>query len=164
MRNNSNMKRFILSTAFVLCAAWCSASSVYQLTVEMKDGDKVSYILSDKPVVTFNGTQVLIKSEKAEAGYELSTVQRYYFEEVPDGISTTPEDDSSLHFDYSEDNHLTVYGIADASTVSVYDITGRPAPAAIDPSGKAFTIDLSILPTGVYIITLPNHSTLKIKK
>ena len=158
------MRRYFFLFMILFSSGCCLAESAYQLVLEKKDGSTIRYVLSDKPVVTFAGTQVQVKSAKAETSYERSDVSRYYFEDVANGIDVVTDDDSSLRIDYSSADRLTAYGLSDAGAVGVYDLAGRLAPAGICVSDNAVTIDLSVLPAGVYVITLPNHPTLKIKK
>ena len=158
------MKKRILSFLLLLGVGWCGAFATHQLVVEKTDGSAVKYVLADEPVVTFSGTKVCIKSTKAEASYERSAVSRYYFETISDGIAEVTTSPTDLRFDYSNADKVTIHGITDVASVKVYDVTGKQMPVLITSSAEAVSVNISSLSSGVYVIALPNHPSIKIKK
>ena len=157
------MKKLTILLA-MLGMGWCYASGSHQLLVKKTDGSTIRYVLADEPVVTFSGTKVCIKSTKAEASYERSAVSKYYFETISDGIAEVTTSPTDLRFDYSNADKVTIYGITEASSVNVYDVTGKQMPVLITSSAEAVSVNLSSLSSGVYVIALPNHPSIKIKK
>ena len=158
------MKKNILYILVFLFGGWCKAYAQHQLVVELNNSSTVRYMLSDNPVVTFSGTQVSIKSAKAEASYTRSSIKRYYFEDAADGIEEVKTPSSELRIQYTTPEQVKIYGLTSADNVRIYDITGKRLSAEISNSVDAVSINLSSLSSGVYIITLPNHPSIKIKK
>lgn len=150
------MKKIILSL-FVLLAVWCSAFAGKQLVVELKDGGTVTYVLNDEPVVTFQDTRVCVRSQKAEAAYERASVARFFFQDAATDVENIK---GNLRIEYLSDQ-VVIYGTSDAK---VYDTAGRLLAPQITTSDESVTISLESLTEGMYIISIPNHPSVKIKK
>lgn len=141
----------------ILLACCCCSFAQKQLVVELKEGGMVTYVLSDEPVVTFLDSKVCVKSQKAEAGYERASVARFYFQDASTEVEIIK---GNLRIEYLTDQ-VVIYGTTEAK---VYDTAGRQLAPEITKSDDAITISLESLPEGMYIISIPNHPSVKIQK
>ena len=158
------MKKNILCVIAFLAFGCCTAFGQHQFVVELNSSNIVRFVLSDYPVVTFSGTKVYIKSAKAEAVYDRSAVSKYYFDDAVDDIAEVTIPSSELRIEYTSPEYVRIYGLTQSDNIKLYDITGKQLPADSISSDVALTINLSPLSSGVYIIALPNHQSIKIKK
>lgn len=75
------MKKFTLSLA-ALCICGSMLAAPTALSVNLKDGTKATYALSDKPKVTFSGSDMLITAASASTTYALADVATFTFSET----------------------------------------------------------------------------------
>lgn len=75
------MKKFTLSLA-ALCICGGMLAAPTALSVNLKDGTKATYALSDKPKVTFSGSDMLITAASASTTYALADVATFTFSET----------------------------------------------------------------------------------
>lgn len=106
--------------------------------VELKNGEKVTIALSEKPKAQFENTDLLLTSEKFEGRYSTTDIKRFYFEDVETGITQ----------------------IADEAKTNgvIYDIEGRKVGTFKG------TIDSTSLPVGVYVVKTEGGKTFKVTK
>ena len=136
---------------------WIPASAQRQLVVELNDGDRITFVLSDEPMVTFQDSLVCITSEKAHAGFERGLVARFFFEEIPTTVEPVKKE---LQIEYLSDQ-VVIYGISQAR---VFDTAGRLQKPEITISDDALSISLESLSNGMYVISLPDNRSVKIRK
>lgn len=149
--------RTLLATLLFLPIATMAQS---QLAVKLTDESLVRFVLTDKPVISFDGEQLLIKSETAEASYARADVAEFYFEPVGTAIEHTTAD--NLRFSYLDNETVCVEGSQTA--LQLYDHSGRLLQAPVSTVATKQTISLNGLPAGVYLIKISPQQTIKIFK
>ena len=131
------------------------------LVVETKDHVKTTYMLSDKPQVTFEGNSLHIVSEKADATYNLLDIQNFTYEtQSVTGVSELREEPATIDYNNGE---LVVSGLKANGAVSIYAMDGKLVQQRTASRGGTFRLSLSSLPHGVYIVKVGNI-TYKIMK
>ena len=138
------------------------ASSPSALTVHVKDGSKVTFLLSERPAVTFSDGYLLITSDDADASYPLSDVVKFTFGDVDEentGIDSLPVDETTFGYDGGA---IVVTGLKPGSTAKVYTIGGMMVHSESISDGS-WTYPLSSLSSGIYIINI-NGKSFKISK
>ena len=131
------------------------------LVVETKDHVKTTYMLSDKPQVTFEGNNLHIVSEKADATYNLLDVLNFTYEtQSVTGVSELREEPATIDYNNGE---LVVSGLKANDAVSIYAMDGKLVQQQTASRGGTFRLSLSSLPQGVYIVKVGNI-TYKIMK
>jgi len=131
------------------------------LVVETKDHVKTTYMLSDKPQVTFEGNNLHIVSEKADATYNLLDVLNFTYEtQSVTGVSELREEPATIDYNNGE---LVVSGLKANNAVSIYAMDGKLVQQQTASRGGTFRLSLSSLPQGVYIVKVGNI-TYKIMK
>ena len=159
-------KRFITTLALMCMVLGLHAESKY-LTVEMKEGAKVSFLLADNPVITYqSGSLVVNKDEKTTYAFE--SVKNYHFTENNEGSSggTTKVEESYsqlLQIAWIDNETIEVQNAQPNLTISLVSISGSVlSQTKADADGKA-TI---VIPNkaGVYVLTAGNQSFKIIRK
>ena len=132
------------------------------LIVETITNGRLSIRLSDNPEIKFSGQAMLISSAAGNYSLEISDIVQYAFESVATDIVQLPSDE--LRFSYSASGQIAIEGTESPSDVRLYAVDGRELPVQISANGDRITVSLSMLPKGVYIISVNNKQNLKIYK
>ena len=156
------MKKLLLLLLLGMALPVLADDVATTLTVHITDGSQVTFLLSERPKVSFSDGCLLITSSEADATYPLSDVLMFTFEETESeatGLSLLPADETSLAL---EGGAIVVTGLKEGSTAKVYTIGGIMVNSE-KVDGGTWTYSLSSLSSGVYIISI-NGKTFKIAK
>lgn len=153
------MKHLLLSLVALLlpCMAFAEGE-VTHLSIEHSDGKSTHIVLSETPVMTFDGGDMLVKSANFDLSIPRSEVAYFHFtKQTPSAVESVADDSYFVRY---TSNTLTVSG-ADVTAVEVYDLDGRRAAFATSADG-CVTVDLSACPKGVYIVVVKDHPSFKV--
>lgn len=137
-------------------------TEVRYLVVTETDGTTSQFALTDAPVITFNGDQLVVTCAGDELSLALSSVKDYHFykEEVVTDIddalaepNTDGETKPTIAF-----GEAKFSGLKEGTLIVVYSIEGRAVATVTAGNGGNATIDLRSLPWGVYILRTPSNS------
>ncbi len=135
-----------------------------KLIIQMKDGGIESFLLADKPTITFSDTQLNITSLSLATSYDRSTIKKFHFEKLTsDGLdNVSPRE---LRVIFLDNNLIQLIGLSKSDQpIHVYDITGCMYPSTIvDSTEKTVTISLENITKGTYIIKTNRNKSIKIK-
>lgn len=149
-----------------LIAAACLPSLAEEktmLVVILQGGQQQSYVLADRPKVTFDATNLYITNAAVEDSYEMSKVVKFVFEKG-DATAITPVVAGENRITFVDGEHVVLEGLAPATSVSLLDLGGHLlGKTAADASGSA-SISLSSQPSGVYIVGVAGGKSYKILK
>lgn len=152
------------------------------LFLQLKDGTQEKYSLLEKPVVTFDSENVLIKTRNAEVAvpFSFAQVEKFFFDVVEEPIITPdpqPEPQPDAIGDLEdEQGHKTVLdfaydgrtarirGLAPDANVAVYALGGQRVQPSTTITSNSITIAMGELPAGIYIIRAGNRSFKIIRK
>ena len=119
------------------------------LLVRMNDGTTLNFLLSEKPLLTFDAESVVISGQEATASLARIDVAGVYFVSAAQtgiGSAVTP-DAPTLNGD-----SFSVTGLERGAVVKVYSVKGENVLSVIaDASGTAVA-SLAALEQGVYVI------------
>lgn len=137
------MKRKNLLQLLILFLGATSAFAQNTLNVHQKSGGVVSYIFSDKPVVTYTEDGIHLVTNSVEVDYPLSNLEKFTFEDnnSPSGIICTK---------------------GGSSDVQIYSVGGTLIKT-VEANEGTTTFSTSNLPAGIYVIK-NGKSTYKIIK
>lgn len=131
------MKKLILSllTLFAATTSWADSA----LFLHQKSGGVVEFAFSEKPVVTYNGSALVISVPDASVTYPLADVQKFTFGEVDENVTriTAPVNEKPQPtYIYSIDGKLmrTLKPGEDGKTSASVD--GLPAGTYVIKNGK----------------------------
>lgn len=129
------IKRFI-STVSLLCLAFGIHADSKYLTVEKKNGSMISFLLEEKPVITFeSGSLVVNKSETTT--YSIEDIKNYHFTEG----DLTPVDNTvanALRIVWIGENTVELQNAESGTNIELVAVNGTiVAKATADSEGKA---------------------------
>lgn len=121
------------------------------LKVHMNSGDPQFFILSSEPVITFEGTECVIKSSEFSARYDMGDI---YFAEFVDHTTAIDEEmKEALTVDLSDPNAIVIRGMNAGGPVALYNLSGVFMLGTVADSEGTAVLDISSLPAAVYIVT-----------
>ncbi len=156
------MNKLILLIAFVLLAFTVRASDVKCLIVALQNGTEIAFGLPEEPEITFsNHTLVISANMKSPAHIEINNVNWITFDIRNDIPTLTKE---TLKMSYLSDNIICIEGIDENDHLGLYSSNGMRLTNNVSIYDDKAEIDISSLPSGIYIINILNKQSFKIYK
>lgn len=148
------MKKILLTFMLFAFAATMFANGKDVLSVLMKDGTSVYFLLAEKPYITFQNDEMKIVSDTDEALVKRTLVERFEFiNEIPTGIEDVEEEDEQLRANFKLDGDAVyITGLASGSKVVLYAMDGRVVNSSVAAADGCVTLSLNTLPSGIYIV------------
>ncbi len=146
------MKKYrqILLTAFLIFSLTAIAEE-YSFIVWTKSGEQIDFPVSKKPKVTHSDNDFIISTPTTIVEYSKSDIKKFTLEiKSPGGIENVKSTTSNIS---QQDNTLILSGFPVGSTVNIFNINGQLLTAGTISDKERFTIDLSILNRGIYIVS-----------
>lgn len=138
---------------FLLCAI-CGVKGEKpsaKLILCSKDGTKVSYLLTEKPKISFTTDNLVIKTYSFYAEYPLTGIQKLCYEGVsPMDINSIISD--AVSFSIQDGDVVILYNMSPGQQISVYGIDGKMYMKQQSTNTGKTSISLSMLPSGTYVI------------
>lgn len=138
------MKKFLILTALAFVCNMANAEN-YALKVNLQGPASAIYVLSDKPVISYSGSNLIIKSKSLEDSYPISEVKSLSFEDNLSSVVENVTDGTAFQF---INNVFTCEG----HEIHVFDMSGRMVASGIE------SVSLETLRGGVYIVNAGNRS------
>lgn len=129
------MKRLLLLSFLFLTVLHTTAQNV--LNVHSKTGAVVSYALSQKPVVTYDGDVLVLTADKTRVEYPLADLDKLTFSDTESTVES-----------------ISASGISGDRTIRIFDAEGRSVKT-IESDAETDTepqLLLRDLPEGIYIV------------
>lgn len=138
--------RKILLLLIALLPMIVSADDVkkHRMIVSLKSGEKVSFVVSEKPEVTFDGDKFCVKTTKSTFDYLRSDINDFYFEESGTDLETLEYVGNGL--------------------ATIYDMSGHIVTTLKEDSPQAAKLLIDSFKPGMYIIKIGNQSIKYLKK
>ena len=132
------------------------------IIVELADGQKVEYKLSDNPKFVFDGQTITLTADGVQVEYTPSELAKVMTGEVEDatGIEETETQSGDIKV---EDGFVRLKGFSAGEAVHVYSVSGTQMASYQISSDGSLVIPVSALPSGISIIKT-NQQTIKITK
>lgn len=131
------------------------------LVVCAKDGSKVAYALSEKPVVTFTETDLVVKTQSIEVNYPFDKMARliYEYEGLDDKVDLLTDSQAMIN----KGDYLLFPELKSGDSVIIYSSNGvLVADKKIGADGE-YVFPLNEVPIGIYFVNV-NDVTYKILK
>ena len=156
-----SIKRIIATSATLLLGLMSINAAATHLTVELKAGNKYSFLLADKPVITFSNGDLVVNGD-AETSYSIDGVKNFHFTEGDaSGVESLSVGDIRI---VSLDNAtIQVQNLEKSSVVTLVNVSGVVLSSVkADAEGSAIVS----LPQakGVYILSVGSKSFKIIRK
>ena len=154
------MKKLILFLS-LLCFG-LSLQAETNLVVWKKDGSKVAFALTEKPIVTFSETSLMINSSSVSVSYDLEDMAKFTYEDPDEeGIRNIENDkESSFKFD---GEMLLFPSLKAGSKVVIHNLGGVLVFSRTIEVAGDYSFPLSHLDKGVYVVSV-DGLTIKIVK
>lgn len=153
-------KGFLLAAALMAAAQTLEVAAEEMLVLRLRGGGEVSYVLAEKPVMTFSGGQMVVTSADGQAEYALGDVEEFRFADRPSAIADVKTNE--VRFVRLPGGGARIYGVTGESDVMVFDAGGRAVPATVTPGSGYADIQLGRAAHGVYVIKAKGMATIKI--
>ena len=161
------VKAWLAALAIALPAVmWADGN--YCLKLWFANGQTMTYLLSDKPEVSFPmGKTLEFKTVNVSATYQSADVTKFTIEDAATDIEEVMADEangSSMVVKCLDGSHVSVRGIGDNSRVIVFSVQGAVQKAEVSAVADGADIDLSSLANGTYVISINGNESFKVYK
>lgn len=164
--NSYDMKQFLLFLLIAMTAfqanLQAATDSGPRLIVWMKSGEKVSFNLHEAPITTFQGSQLVIRTNKTTVTYLRKDVLRYTYEQLSTSGVELLADAREVQVNV-EGDEVTFRGLKEGTVAQVYEVNGVLVAQQKAVAGHPLTISIKDCPSGVYIVKAATE-TIKILK
>ena len=145
------MKKFSL-ILFLLCFG-LTLKAETNLVVWKKDGSKVAFALTEKPIVTFSETSLMINSTTVSVNYDLEDMAKFTYEDSESqGIKNIENDkESSFKFD---GEMLLFPSLKAGSKVAIHNLGGVLVFSRVIEAAGDYSFPISHLDKGVYVVSV----------
>lgn len=170
------MKHFsVLFCTLMLCLGWSTEGRATQVfssevdtstlyfTVWLHDGGINAYAFNERPVVTFEGDQLVVRTSEEEVEYADGVVHKFT-------IETTPPQPSSIGNPLVQPQieikrgDIALQGCKEGTQVRIYSLNGVLMSASNIGADGAAVVSTTQLPKGVYLIQTETLTYKFIKK
>ena len=147
------MKRQLLTTFVLIFVSMMTFAqdATQRLVVWQKSGEKVYFDLNEEPETTFEGTQLVIKTNTTTVYYQLENVLRYTYEGTMTAIDGPKLKPGEVRFMQGSDQ-MAFDGLPDGTTLEVYSLDGKKLFTKQALSGQRTVLSLASQPAGTYIV------------
>ena len=154
------MRRKLLALTMLLgIGTFSFAQDNKTLVVWLADGTQTDIEVSQQPQIKFGSGKVIITSSVLNMEYNANEVLRFTYKGEGTAISPIHEEAGISQ----EDGRLVFHGITSADQVTIYSTNGMRIPVSIVTADGHYSISLSSIPSGVYILKV-NGKTSKFTK
>ena len=147
------MKRQLLTTFVLIFVSMMTFAqdATQRLVVWQKSGEKVYFDLNEEPETTFEGTQLVIKTNTTTVYYQLENVLRYTYEGTMTAIDGPKLKPGEVRFMQGSDQ-MAFDGLPDGTTLEVYSLDGKKLFTKQALGGQRTVLSLANQPAGTYIV------------
>jgi len=139
----------------------CAADRLATLIVELKNGSTTAFFLKDRPQVKFSGTDLKVSSATGDVTFALADVKTFtYAKKDPSGVDEQVLDPAGVAF---ENNVLVISQLKANAIACVYAMDGKLVRQLRATRYGTYRLNLSELPSGLYLVKVENV-TYKITK
>lgn len=155
------MIKRLFTSLFLIGLTLGTYAEVKYMTIEMKNGSKISFLLADNPVITYQSESLVVNND-AKNTYSFEDVKNYHFTEMDEsGVDNLPAND--LRIVWVDDETIGVQNALPNSTIAITAINGVViSQTKTDADGKS-TVRMPNK-TGVYVISAGKQSFKIIRK
>lgn len=149
-----------LLLALMLAVPLWAADNPVTLVVLTRDNAQHMFVLADKPEVTFEGIDLVVTCENSTTTFALADVIRFTYLNATDAVEELTEDATTIDF---KDGMVVINQLKEGASVAVYSVDGKLVRQLTARDTGNYSLNLSELPIGVYIVKA-DRVTYKIAK
>lgn len=157
------MRKLLFAIMLISFSAISFAQNKEVLSILMKDGSQVCFLLAEKPLITFAGDDVKVVSDTDEATIKRTLVDRFEFvAEMPTYVEDVEEKIAREQFELTR-NVVHINGLNPGCKVQLFSINGQMVLSVVANENGSVTISIDSLPSGIYLVNY-NEITVKFIK
>lgn len=160
-KKNNHMRTL---TTLLLLAVGMLVQAQNAVVVHQRDGKVAKFLFTEKPVVTYSGSDLLLTTSQTSVQYPIYMLQKIAFDvdggtvSSVEDVTTDPAAQTLFAF---RDGMLTISGGQPGGIVTLYDMKGmKVGQYRLDAQGRV-TIPLRNLRKDIYIVN-DGHRSFKI--
>lgn len=147
------MKKIILFLSVFLLVGILPLSAQNCLVLLLRDGSQYSYLLAEKPLVTFADGDVKVHAAILQTSVPLAEVQNFHFADAESGIPALSDNECRIAY---TDGVVTVEGCK--GNVSLFDLNGRLLQTIQAKEGQPVSFDLTQQSAQVFVLRAGRQS------
>lgn len=153
-----------LITAASLSVQAADDESAYQLLVKMKNSDEKAFLLANKPIVTFTGTECVIDYNDFTSYFDMGEILDITIKDMS-GVQEVVSTTDKVTLDYTDPDAVVVRGVPAGVTVTLHSINGMLLDSVCaDADGNARINMSAVSPASICIISVNSNINFKIYK
>lgn len=142
-----NLKGIILLTILILMI--CSLVRASELVIHLKNGEQVTFALEQKPIISFETDDLVVKSENTCYSVSMDEVACYDFNPIITDVENR-QNKKSIPIIFKE--HIVFTNLSRDSKVFVYTMDGKCIHSYKADSIGNVDVNLNSLPKGICIL------------
>lgn len=162
---NRLMKKIFFTLVCMLFMGGTSASAASDdqpmLRVDLADGSQLEFPLAERPQLLWEGDYVYFTTKGAQPVVVEKNSFRGFAFSGTSGIHSLMNPKEQIVYD--KQGIVRIEGVDNPSAIGVYDAAGRQVSSdCVTTSQGSAVVNLSMMPSGVYMIRLNSQSSFKI--
>lgn len=153
------MKKLLLLTLVSLLAVPISAQQY--LTITQKDGQQFSFGFSDNPVVTYEGSDLILTTAKTVIQYPLESLLNFTFTDQTTSVQTLEGAAATVS---KSENFVTIMGAKPETAVNLIGTDGKVLFSKKSDADGVVSFSIADLPDGIYIVKSESLNCKIVKK
>lgn len=157
------MKKRLLSACFLLSSVAVAApdEGINALRIHGKSGESVTILLDERPVVRFEGNDLVVATHMNVVSFPSADVVRFTYASVdPEGVRAPGVPGMACSF---EKDFVRMANLSPRTRVSVYTADGRLVSSAMTDGGGRVSLKLPERSASVYVVKT-SSATFKIAR
>ena len=144
------MKKLI-ALLFLFVFALSTIADDMVMQIQKVDGQRLFVYLEDQLLVSFSEGKLLIQTSKETLSLPLSTVKKYTFESVQDGIENLRNTKVIIKRDGES---LTIIGLDKKAVIDVFASSGKLMKSITANDSLEVKVNFNDFPAGVYVLNI----------
>lgn len=149
----------LLLLSLVLPMSVLAAGTAF--VVVLNNGNTASFLLQEDPVMTFEGSKLIITTGTVHTDFERADIKEFTFTGNSTDVKAVPQ--KNLVYKQTDAEHLEISGLDAGTTVSIYDMAGQQV-GSVSRMGDKAVVSLSGKQKGIYLIQVGTSQTIKFIK
>lgn len=159
---NNCLHRLSGLAAFILMSLCTTTQAEERIVLHFTDGSTTSFLVAEKPKVSFGESSIHVTAQNIEADYDLISVHKFTFDSTI-SLGSNQIDDNETRFELTGRSGVRAIGLKPYEKAHVHTLNGILVSSfSADDNGIA-EMDLSSLSAGVYVISTESGNSFKIK-
>ena len=155
------MIKRLFTSLFLIGLAFGAYAEVRYMTIEMKNGSMISFLLADNPVITYQSESLVINND-AKTTYSFEDIKNYHFTEMDEsGVDALSAND--LRIIWVDDETIGVQNALPNSIIAITAVNGVVVSQTQTDVERKATVKIPNK-AGVYVITVGKQSFKIIRK